>query len=269
MISIKDLFVYPVKSCKGIKVSEVELSPTGFLDDRNWMVIDEAGVFVTQREHPKLALVEPTLTADELILKAPGMQDLAVPRKTCSSQSRDVELFGEKIPAIIAGDEPSSWFSDYLGGHFSFVSRDQRFLRKGGVQYPSRDDAPTSFVDNYGILVVSEASRADLNSRLASGVPMNRFRPNIVIEGVDAYGEDYFARAYVGDVALRFVDVCYRCNMTTIDQDKAEFGHEPPQTLGHYRHSSIGVRFGSYAAVADGIGKRLAAGSRLEIELNF
>jgi uncharacterized protein YcbX len=98
---------------------------------------------------------------------------------------------------------------------------------------------------------------------------MNRFRPNIVVEGVDAYGEDYFASASAGDVTLRFVDVCYRCNMTTIDQEKAEFGQEPLQTLGRYRNSKVGVRFGSYAAVAGGVGKRLTAGSPLEIALNF
>jgi uncharacterized protein YcbX len=269
MIKIKDLFVYPIKSCKGIRVNEIELSQTGFLGDRNWMLVDEAGVFVSQREHPKLALVEPRLTEENLILNAPGMTELVVSRKAQAMQSCEVELFGEKMPSLFAGDEPSKWFGEYLGGNFQFVSRDPSFLRKGGVQYPARDEAPTSFVDNYGILVISEASRSDLNNRLVSGVPMNRFRPNIVVEGVDAYGEDYFASARAGDVTLRFVDVCYRCNMTTIDQEQAEFGQEPLQTLGRYRNSKAGVRFGSYAAVAGGVGKRLTAGSPLEIALNF
>jgi uncharacterized protein YcbX len=269
MIKIKDLFFYPIKSCRGIAVSEIELSPTGFLGDRNWMVVDDAGVFVSQREHPKLALVEPRLTADGLVLNAPGMTELVVSREAQQTRSCEVELFGEKMPSLLVGDEPSKWFGEYLGGNFRLVSRDPGFLRKGGVQYPSRDVAPTSFVDNYGILVISEASRSDLNNRLVSGVPMNRFRPNIVVEGVDAYGEDYFASVSTGDIMLRFVDVCYRCNMTTIDQEKAEFGQEPLQTLGRYRNSKVGVRFGSYAAVADGIGKKLTAGSPLEIALNF
>jgi uncharacterized protein len=269
MIKIKDLFVYPIKSCKGIGVAEIELSPTGFVGDRNWMVVDEAGVFVSQREHPKLALVEPRLTDDGLVLNAPGMTELSVSPSAQGMQGCEVELFGEKLPSYCAGDEPAKWFGEYLGGSFRLVARDPGFLRKGGVQYPSRDEAPTSFVDNYGILVISEASRSDLNNRLVSGVPMNRFRPNIVVEGVDAYGEDYFASASAGDVTLRFVDVCYRCNMTTIDQEKAEFGQEPLQTLGRYRSSKAGVRFGNYAAVAGGIGKRLTAGSALQIALNF
>jgi uncharacterized protein YcbX len=269
MIRIKDLYVYPVKSCKGVRVDEIRLSPTGFLGDRNWMVIDEQGVFVSQREQPRLALVEPKLMDDTLTLHASGMPELVMSREANDGERTEVELFGEKISALAAGGEASSWFSQYLGGDYRVVTCDPEFLRKGGVQYPSRDEAPTSFVDNYGILVISEASREDLNRRLVSGVPMNRFRPNIVVEGVDPYGEDYFASASTTDVTLRFIDICYRCNLTTIDQEKAEFGQEPLQTMGRYRNSKVGVRFGNYAAVAGGIGKTLRAGSPLEIALNF
>jgi uncharacterized protein YcbX len=269
MIRIKDLYVYPVKSCKGVRVEEIKLSPTGFLGDRNWMVIDERGVFVSQREQPKLALVEPKLIDDKLALNAPGVPELVVARAVKDGERTEVELFGERISSLSAGHEASSWFSRYLGGDYRVVACDPEFLRRGGVQYPARDEAPTSFVDNYGILVISEASREDLNRRLVSGVPMNRFRPNIVVEGVDPYGEDYFASASTQDVTLRFIDICYRCNLTTIDQEKAEFGQEPLLTLGRYRSSKAGVRFGNYAAVAGGIGKTLRAGSPLEIALNF
>jgi uncharacterized protein len=269
MIRIKDLYVYPVKSCKGVRVEEIELSPTGFLGDRHWMVIDENGVFVSQREQPKLALVEPTLMDDKLTLNAPGMPELVISREMNGGERTEVELFGEKISSLSTGREASLWFSEYLGGDYRVVACDPEFLRKGGVQYPSRDEAPTSFVDNYGILVISEASREDLNKRLVSGVPMNRFRPNIVVEGVDPYGEDYFASASTMDVTLRFIDICYRCNLTTVDQEKAEFGQEPLLTLGRYRNSKVGVRFGNYAAVAGGIGKTLRAGSPLDIALNF
>jgi uncharacterized protein YcbX len=269
MIKIKDLYVYPVKSCKGVRVEEIELSPTGFVGDRNWMIIDERGVFVSQREQPKLALVEPKPFKDKLVLNAPGMPELVIPREISSGDQTEVELFGEKISSLSAGDEASAWFGKYLDGNYRLVACDPHFFRKGGVQYPSRDEAPTTFVDNYGILVISEASREDLNKRLASEVPMNRFRPNIVVEGVDPYGEDYFASASTSDVTLRFIDICYRCNLTTIDQEKAEFGQEPLLTLGRYRNSKVGVRFGNYAAVAGGIGKTLRAGSPLEIALNF
>ena len=269
MIRIKDLYVYPVKSCKGVRVDETTLSPTGFLGDRNWMVVNEHGVFVSQREQPRLALVEPKLADDRLILMTSGMPELVMPREAKDGERTEVELFGEKIPALVASHAASSWFSSYLGGDYRVVTCDPEFVRKGGVQYPSRDEAPISFVDNYGILVISEASHEDLNRRLVSGVPMNRFRPNIVVEGVDPYGEDYFASASTADVTLRFIDICYRCNLTTIDQEKAEFGQEPLQTLGRYRSSKVGVRFGNYAAVAGGVGKTLRIGSPLEIALNF
>lgn len=269
MIKIKDLYVYPVKSCKGVRVDEIELSPTGFMGDRNWMVVDEKGVFVSQREQPKLALVTPGLSAGTLTLNAPGMPELAISRSVQNGERIDVDLFGEKVSSLAASSEASAWFAKYLGGNYHLVTCDPKFFRKGGVQYPSRDEAPTSFVDNYGILVISEASRTDLNTRLVSGVPMNRFRPNIVVEGVDPYGEDYFASASTRDVTLRFIDLCYRCNLTTIDQEKAEFGQEPLATLGRYRTSKAGVRFGNYAAVAGGVGKTLQAGTPLEIALNF
>lgn len=269
MIKIKDLYVYPIKSCRGIRVEKIELSPTGFQGDRNWMVVDENGVFVSQREQPKLALVEPRLSTESLALTAPGMPELVISRELQSGKRIGVELFGERVSSLAVSIEASEWFSKYLAGNYHLVGCDPEFFRKGGVQYPSRDEAPTSFVDNYGILVVSEASRTDLNKRLTSGVPMNRFRPNIVVEGVDPHGEDYFASASTKDVTLRFIDLCYRCNLTTIDQEKAEFGQEPLATLGRYRTSKSGVRFGNYAAVAGGVGKALNTGAPLDIALNF
>ena len=269
MIKIKDLYVYPVKSCKGIRVEEIELAATGFVDDRNWMVINDQNAYISQREQPTLALVEPKIMKDKLSLTAPGMPMLEIQRNAKNGEKIEVDLFGEKMSSLSAGSEACAWFSKYLGGDYRLVTCDPNFVRKGGVQYPARDEAPTSFTDNYGILVISEASREDLNKRLVSGVPMNRFRPNIVVEGVDPYGEDYFALASTSDVTLRFVDICYRCNLTTIDQEKAEFGQEPLLTLGRYRNSKIGVRFGNYAAVAGGIGKTLRAGAPLEIALNF
>ena len=269
MIKIKDLYVYPVKSCKGVRVKEIELATTGFVDDRGWMVVDKSGVFVSQRDLPRLALVEPRVHRDRLSLVAPDMPELVVPRTVDDATRVDVELFGERISSLSAGEEASKWFGRCLGGDYHLVACDPSFVRKGGVQYPTRDEAPTSFVDNYGILVISEASRDDLNRRLVSGVPMNRFRPNIVIEGVDPYGEDYFTAASTEDVTLRFIDVCYRCNMTTIDQDRAAFGQEPLLTLGRYRSSKAGVRFGNYAAVGAGVGKFLHVGSPLNVALNF
>lgn len=268
MISIKDILIYPVKSCRGMRLDEAMLSATGFAGDRNWMIVDAAGTFVSQREQPRLALVQPSLATDSLRLAAPNMPNIEVPLVP-GGDRLEAELFGEKLPSLTVSEAASAWFSAYLDGSFALVACDPSHARLGGVQYPSRDGAPTSFVDNYGILVISEASRADLNRRLPAAVPMNRFRPNIVIGGVDAYGEDYFSSVKAGDVELRFIDVCYRCNMTTIDQETAVMGDQPLATLARYRTSGQGVRFGSYAAVLAGVGSTLRAGSPLDVTLNF
>ena len=176
-----------MKSCKGVRVEEIKLSPTGFLGDRNWMVIDERGVFVSQREQPKLALVEPTLIDDKLALNAPGVPEEARcnARRGKDGEQTEIELFGEEgFRRFLRATKPRRGSADISAATLSASSPAIKFLRRGGVQYPSPDEAPTSFVDNYGILVISEASREDLNRRLVSGVPMNRFRPNIVVEGV-------------------------------------------------------------------------------------
>lgn len=268
MTTIADLITYPVKSCRGIHHDAIEVTRTGLANDRRWMIIDDAGVAVTQREQSRLALVVPTLEEEILSLDAPGMSRFSMPAGTIE-QAETVELFGEHISSLSVSLAANEWFSDYLGASVRLVTCDPSFNRRGGVQYPSRDEAPTSFTDNYGILVISEASHNDLNSRMDVSLPMNRFRPNIVVKGVEAYDEDYFQSARTGDVELRFIDLCYRCNLTTIDQEKAVFGQEPLVTLGAYRNEKAGVKFGSYAAVSGGFGLLLKTGSTMEVELSF
>src|SRR5260370_5814590 len=136
MIRIKDLYVYTVKSCKGVRVEEIELSPTGFLGDRHWMVIDEHGVFVSQREQPKLALVEPTLMDDKLTLKAPGMPELVISPEVNDGERTEVELFGEKISSLCTAQKASLWSSQYLGGDYRVVPCVPAFLGKVGVSDP-------------------------------------------------------------------------------------------------------------------------------------
>ncbi len=270
MPKIAELFVYPVKSCAGVRMDEVSIAPTGFEFDRNWMVIDESGTFVTQREHPKLALVKPEFANGGIILSAPGIEPLHVSADG-SGGPATISLFGETHEALAGNAEAGTWFSSYLGGRFRLAKCDPRTLRKGGVQYPERDAAPTSFVDNYGILVISEASHAALNQKLPYAVPMNRFRPNIVVSGIDEHDEDYFTNARCGEVALRFVNPCFRCNMTSIDQKTGTPGLDVLPVLSTYRYDDAakGVKFGAYAAVSGGVGARLRVASDLDVDLNF
>jgi uncharacterized protein len=270
MPKIADLFVYPVKSCAGVRMREVAIVPTGFEFDRNWMVVDANGAFVTQREHPKLALVTPKIDNGGVTLSAPGMESLRLPVNG-GGEPVTITLFGETHSAVTTNAAADAWFSQYLGDCFRLVRCDPRTLRKGGVQYAERDAAPTSFVDNYGVLVISQASHTALNQKLPEAVPMNRFRPNIVVIGVDEHEEDYFTHARCGEVELRFVNPCFRCSMTSIDQQSGKPGLEVLPVLSTYRYDegAKGVKFGAYAAISAGVGARLQIDADLDVEWDF
>jgi uncharacterized protein YcbX len=269
-VTIKQLFYYPVKSCAGVEVSEAQVSATGLLHDRRWMVVDGNGTFVTQRERSELALVVPRVANGMLSLSAPQVPEFAVPADA-RQESIEVEIFGERYPAISVSGTADDWFSQYLKSPHRLVAFDDNVVRKGGVQYPKRDDAPTLFPDNYGLLVISDASFADLNRRMPQPLPVNRFRPNVVVSGLKAYEEDYLAGIKIGGSELRFIDLCFRCNLTTIDQNTAQIGEEPLKTLMSYRvdPKNSGVKFGAYFAVDEGKLGRLRVGDEAEITWSF
>jgi uncharacterized protein YcbX len=246
------------------------MGASGLLNDRRWMVVDANGIFVTQRERPELALVFPRVEDGVLSLCAPQAPALAVP-VDARGERIQVEIFGERYPAQTVSESADVWFSQYLKAPHRLVAFDDAVLRKGGVQYPKRDDAPTLFPDNYGLLVLSDASLADLNQRMPEPVPVNRFRPNVVISGLNAYEEDYLANLKIGGSQLRFVDLCFRCNLTTIDQNTAEFGEEPLKTLMSYRvdPKNSGVKFGAYFAVEEVQPRRLRVGDEVQITWSF
>ena len=265
MPTICSITVYPLKSAAGITLQEAEVTASGLANDREWMVLDDNNTYVSQREFSKLALVQPALKDGELWLSAPQMSAIAVPAVPGTPVA--CSLFGEECRAFTTSPAIDGWISNYLGVKASIVSRDRGFLRKGGVQYPERDDRPTSFVDNYGILIISQASLDDLNTRLDEPVPMNRFRPNIVIDGIGAYDEEEAGGFFSENVTLSLTNVCTRCVIPNIDQSTASVGREPFKTLSGFRFDDgyRGVRFGAYAAVASGTGLKLRVGSPIEI----
>lgn len=269
MTKISQLIVYPIKSCAGVSCQTATVTETGFKLDREWMVVDESGVAVTQREQPRLALVLPSLEQESLLLNAPGMQPfrLAIPHEP--GFTVNAELFGETVDTKSVPQEASEWFSEFLGQNVRLVRRDPAFLRRGGVQYPTRDSAPTAFPDNYGLLVIASSSLEDLNKRLDSSVPMNRFRPNIVIDGVSPYDEDYLQCLIVSDLNLRAVNPCYRCSLTTIDQLTGVAGLEPLQKLSQYRRDANGIAFGMYAVVNSGVGSTLHIDQPIECVFDY
>lgn len=240
---VTGLSIYPIKACAGISLSEVSLTPRGLAHDRWMMVVDPGGRFLTQRECPTLGQVKPRLLADALALEAPGSDSLTVPLKH-SGQRREVVVWKSTCAAIDQGDEVADWFSQYLGRAVRLVRVADDFHRTLDPHYAPRPSDTTAFADGYPILVLSEESLADLNRRLEIPLPMNRFRPNVVVSGVDAYAEDTWRTFTVAGLRFEGVKTCARCVVTTTDQVTAQRGKEPLATLATYRDSERGVLFG-------------------------
>jgi uncharacterized protein len=216
----------------------------GLADDRRMMVVTPEGKFLTQREHPKLALITPTLKNDLVTLSAPNFDSIHFVIQK-SGTPTPVNIWKSKgVSAIDQGDEAAQWFSDWLGASVRLVHVDERFKRKLNPDYAVSDKDHTGFADGYPILVISEESLADLNSRLAVPVPMNRFRPNLVVKGCEPFAEDSWKCIRIGGIEMALVKPCPRCVVTTIDKETLEKNKEPLKTLNTYRRQNGEAMFG-------------------------
>jgi uncharacterized protein YcbX len=265
--AITALNVYPVKSCRGMPVASAELTRTGFLDDRHWMLVRPNGRFVTQRELPRMALIVTRVGAAGLTLEAPGMPPLTVPRAS-PGPARPVTVWKFDGRGVDCGEQAAAWVTQFLATDLSLVAFDTQTPRTCSPEWTQGVHATTEFADGYPVLVISRASLADLNSRLPKPLPMERFRPNVVIDGVEAYDEDRMHELRRDGVTLRLVKPCTRCAITTTDQQRGEpDGVEPLRTLKEYRFDRElrGVTFGQNAIVVAGEGRRLRVGDSFEV----
>jgi uncharacterized protein len=239
---ITALYVYPIKSCRGISVSEWPVAERGFVADRRWMIVDAAGKFVTQRDTPQLSQVSITLEGNQMRLTAPKLQELVLPRSFDCGAERSVQIWDDTTEAT---EHPtgSAWFSSYLGSPHELVYMPDRHQRAVNPARAQPGDI-VAFADAYPFMLISEASLADLNSRLEAPISMARFRPNIVISGTEPYAEDAYARLRIGEIAFRGPKRCDRCVMTTIDPDTGLRGKEPLRTLAKYRLEDRKIWFG-------------------------
>ena len=241
--SVTHLHVYPVKSCRGIGLGTGTLDRWGLQHDRNWMVVDAEGLFVSQRTQPRLALVEPALGQERLTLRAPDMPVLELPVSGRAGRDWAVTIWKSNCRALDQGDAAAEWFSHYLGQTARLVRIGGAFQRAvNEAVYPTGADV--AFADAYPLLLLSVASLADLNTRLQEPVPMNRFRPNLVIGGCPAFAEDTWTRIRIGEVNFQLLTTCKRCSITTVDQATGLQGKEPLTTLATFRSSDGGVIFG-------------------------
>ncbi len=244
MTSLSSLTYYPIKACRGFDVKESNVELMGLEHDRRMMVVTSEGEFLTQREYPKLALVKPTLSNGVVTLSAPNFDSMQVAIQT-EGFTWPVNIWKSKgVAAIDQGDDVANWFSEWLDRDVRLVHIAGGIQRKVSQDYAIKADDHTGFADGYPILIISEESLQDLNSKLEKPLPMNRFRPNIVVEAGEPFAEDTWKRIKIGDVEMALVKPCARCVVTTIDKETLEKGKEPLKTLEKYRRHELGAIFG-------------------------
>ena len=240
MPQVCGLFIYPVKSLRGCAVPVAELDSFGFVGDRRFLIVDPAGKFLTQRTIPRMALITATLAPGTLTLSADGAGSLSVPTASDSTAPlRSVTVWkSEGLQAEDCGDAAARWLSDFLGLQCHLVRVGEKFSRSNRKPAAQPGDN-LAFADACPFLVISEASLAVLNDRIQENegepVPMNRFRPNIVVTGCDAFAEDTWIRFRIGGAVFRSAGKSDRCIMTTTDQLTGERGKEPLKTLATFR----------------------------------
>ncbi|MHB9864300.1 MOSC domain-containing protein [Streptomyces sp. YIM S03343] len=248
---LQSIHVHPVKAFRGLALREAAVEPWGLAGDRRWMVIDDGGRVVTQREKPRLALAAAELLPGGGVrLSAPGREPLTVPVPDPVG-TVTADIFGTKVEVVPAAAEAHAWCGGYLGADVRLVHMDDPATRRPIEPDHALPGETVSFADGYPLLVTTQASLDALNSLIARGdhadegpLPMNRFRPSVVVSGTDAWAEDDWTRIAIGEVAFRAPKSCGRCVVTTTDQDTGRRGKEPLRTLARHRRFGNRLVFG-------------------------
>jgi len=260
---VSALYIYPIKSCAGIALDEVVVGARGFVRDRAFMLVNPEGRFLTQRTQPRMALIHPQLRPDgSYAVHAPGMPELTFSARTTGVR-RQVVIWKDTCEAVDQGDDIANWFGTFLGISCRLVAMPDDYTRRVNPHYAISEQDSVGFADGYPFLLISEASLVDLNTRLSSPLPMNRFRPNIVVSGTLPYAEDIWRIIRIGQLKFHIVKPCARCPIPTTDQETAQRGKEPLRTLATYRHAHKGVMFGQNL-IHEGEGV-VRVGARVEV----
>jgi len=278
---VGQLWVYPVKSCAGMAVPSVRLDATGLAQDREWMVVDLQGMFLSQRSHPRMALIQPRLLEDGavLALAAPGAGELVV-QPPAQPQRLQVQVWSDTVPAHDQGDAVARWLSDFLKAPCRLVRFDRSGARSCSPKWTGSDQAHTFFADSFPLLVTTEAAGDALRARVqqAGGPPvgLERFRANVVLQGLEAHEEDHLAQLHVqagtGVVSLRPVKPCTRCPIPDIDPATALSSPDVSQALAAYRADARmdgAITFGMHHIVLQGTGLHLRVGQPVAGVLAF
>jgi uncharacterized protein YcbX len=242
---LSEIWIYPVKSLGGIRLTEAVTEERGLQYDRRWLIIDENDKFVTQRFFTKMALIDVALEKDYLKISnrsEPG-NEVLVPFEPVTAKPVTVTIWDDVVEALTVSDEADKWLSQQLGQDLRLVVMPETTRRPVDTKYAKNDEF-VSFADGYPYLVISQASLDDLNSRLAEPITMARFRPNFVISGTEPFEEDHWKSFSIGNLAFEILKPCARCVLTTINPETAEQGKEPLKTLATYRRLNNKILFG-------------------------
>jgi uncharacterized protein YcbX len=281
MATVTELVIYPIKSCAGISVPEAEFGISGLrangVHDREWMLVTREGLFLTQREYPRMALVTPRIIGDAVEVSAPGMPLLRLPlAHDPAANDITVQIWDHSFRAADCGDAAASWFHDAIGGPCRLVRFRPDVHRPTSTKWTGGAPAETRFADGYPILLIGQASLDDLNAKLKSAgrspLPMNRFRPNLVVDGLEAFEEDLIETFSADGLALRPVKPCARCPIPAIDQATGIPGPDPLDILQTYRANPRvdgGICLGMNCIVSEGAGSVLKLGEELEVAIAF
>ena len=265
-MELTEINIYPVKSTRRIALQTSEVLPRGLPWDRRWMLVDAEGKFMTARQQPALAIVDTAIDDQGLHISVAGRSELKLPLQPAQAKQQRVRIWKDDVAAVPVSDAADVWFSEYLGVPCRLVQMTDDIVRPVNADYGKPGDE-VSFADGFPLLLISEASLADLNTRLEKPVSMRRFRPNVVVAGCEAYAEDDWRRIRIGEVEYDAVKACSRCVFTTIDPDTGEKDPDlqPLRTLGMYRRGpDSGVFFGQNLIPRSGgvirVGDRVEAG---------
>ena len=247
-ISLSSIHIYPVKALGGISLSQALVSSRGLQYDRRFLVVNANYQFLTQREYPKMATVWVGIENGAVVFSAPDMEDISFPTAPMELPARSVKVWSSESTAHAVSPEADRWLSEYLGAEVHLLYMPDSAARPVSPEFAKNSEI-VSFADGYPFLIASESSLSDLNARIVANggqaLPMNRFRPNLVIAGCDAFAEDRLGEIAIGEAVFRAVKPCVRCQVTTTDQVEGVVrGPEPLRTLATYRDSPNGVMFG-------------------------
>jgi len=266
MAIVQELYVYPVKSARALPRARARVGASGLEWDRHWMVVNAGGTFLSQRTHPRLALLTPEIREEQLVLEAPGLPALTLPLEP-AGEPLTVRVWKDLCTGLDAGEPASEWLGRLLDETVRLVRVAPSMHRVADRRYTGELTAPLAFPDGFPILVCNQASLEEINARMTQRVPMERFRPNLVLAGLPAFAEDRIDTLHIGELTLRLVKPCVRCVIPSIDQRTGEPGSNPTPVLRELRFNAVlrGVTFGENAVVHSGAGLTVERGAECEV----